>query len=140
MNRPADELPYLDEHSIRIAASRERVWTALQDYAATSLRIPDRSPLAGLLGTEPRAGFDVAERAPLERLTLVGRHRFARYLLTFELTDAGAAATQLRAQSYAEFPGVGGRLYRALVIGSRAHVVATNHILRSVRRLTLASA
>ena len=72
-----------------------------------------------------------------ERLTLVRRHRFARYMLTFELADVTERSTQVRAQSYAAFPGVRGRVYRTLVIGTRAHVVATNHVLRSVRRLAM---
>jgi hypothetical protein len=134
MRHSNGELPYVDEHAVRIAASREQVWIALQHYAATSLRLSDRSPLARLLGTEPRAGFEVAESAPTESLTLVGSHRFSRYMLRFELSDAGEGATQLRAQTYAVFPGFGGRVYRAMVIGSRAHVVATNRMLRSVRR------
>jgi hypothetical protein len=115
------------------------VWSALQHYAATSLRIPEGNLIARLLGTEPRAGFEVAESAPTQSLTLVGRHRFSRYMLVFELTDGGEGATRLRAETYAQFPGVRGQVYRALVIGTRAHLVATNHILRSVRRLCLES-
>jgi len=136
MSPAHDELPYVDEHAIRIAASRELVWSALQRYAATSLRIPEGNPIARLLGTEPRAGFEVLESAPTHSLTLVGRHRFSRYMLTFALTDGAEGATELRAQTYALFPGVRGQVYRALVIGTRAHLVATNHILRSVRRLS----
>jgi hypothetical protein len=139
MSRLHGELPYVDEHAITIAAPREHVWSALQHYAATSLRIHEDNPIARLLGTEPRAGFEVEESAPTQSLTLVGRHRFSRYMLKFELTDAGQGATQLRAQTYAQFPGFRGQVYRALVIGSRAHVVATNHVLRSVRRLSLES-
>ena len=60
-------------------------------------------------------------------------------MLAFEVADASDGATQLRAKTYAEFPGVRGRAYRALVIGTRAHVVAANHILRSIRRLALES-
>jgi len=60
-------------------------------------------------------------------------------MLAFEVSDASDGATQLSAQTYAEFPGVRGRAYRALVIGTRAHVVATHHILRSIRRLALVS-
>jgi len=131
------ELPYIDEHAARIPVSRDAVWTALQRYAASSLSGEDGSPLARILGTEPRAGFEVLDSVPGERLTLVGRHRFARYMLTFELADATVGATQLRAQSYAAFPGVHGRVYRALVIGTRLHVVATNHLLRSIRRLSI---
>ncbi len=131
------ELPFVDEHTIRIAASRDLVWTALQRYAVSSLRITEGSPLARVLGTEPAAGFEISERTPGERLTLVGRHRFSRYLLSFEVTEAGNGDTRLHALTYAAFPGVTGRVYRALVIGTRAHVVATNHILRSIRRLSL---
>jgi len=139
MSRLRGELPYVDEHAIRIAAPRELVRSALQHYAAKSLRIAEGNLIARLLGTEPRAGFEVAESAPGESLTLVGRHRFSRYMLVFELTDGAEGATQLHAQTYAEFPGLSGRVYRALVIGTRAHVLATNRILRSVRRLSLES-
>lgn len=135
---PADHgLPYVDEHAITIPAARERVWTALREYAVTSLRIAPGHPLARLLGTEPPRGFDVAESTPAERLTLVGRHRFSRYLLAFELTDAGDGATLLRARTYAAFPGLGGRVYRGLVIGTRAHAVVTRHLLRAIRRSSL---
>jgi hypothetical protein len=139
MSRLRGELPYVDEHAITIAASRELVWRALQHYAATSLHIAEGSPIARLLGTHPRAGFEVAESAPTQSLTLVGRHRFSRYMLRFDLTDGGERSTQLSAQTYAQFPGFRGQVYRALVIGTRAHLVATNHMLRSVRRLSLES-
>jgi hypothetical protein len=133
----ADELPYVDEHAISIAAPRELVWSVLQHYASTSLRIP-QGP-ARLLGTEPPAGFEVAESAPTQSLTLVGRHRFSRYMLAFDLTDGGEGATQLRARTYAQFPGLRGQAYRALVIGTHAHVVATKHLLRKIRRRSLES-
>jgi hypothetical protein len=42
----------------------------------------------------------------------------------------------LRAKTYAEFPGLRGRIYRALVIGTGAHVLATNHMLRAIQRLS----
>lgn len=129
------ELPYIDEHAIRVAEPRDRVWTALNRYVESSLAGAERSPLTKILGTEPRGGFEIAEAVPVERLALVGRHRFSRYRLVFELADADGG-TQLRAQTYAVFPGIHGRAYRALVIGTRLHVVATNHLLRSVRRLS----
>jgi hypothetical protein len=131
------ELPYVDEHAVRIPVSRDLVWTALQRYVASSLLSAEGSLLTRILGTEPRAGFEVLESAPAQRLTLVGRHRFSRYMLDFELTDVTGGATQLRAQTYAAFAGVHGRFYRALVIGTRFHVVATNHLLRSIRRLSI---
>lgn len=131
------ELPYVDEHAIRIAASRDVVWAALQRHVATSLLKAEGTALVRLLGTEPRAGFAVSDSVPEKSLSLSGRHRFARYTLAFELADAQNGATQLRAQTYAAFPGIHGRVYRALVIGTRAHVVATRRILRSVRSLSL---
>ena len=47
-------------------------------------------------------------------------------------------STELRAVTDAAFPGPHGRVYRALVISSGGHTVATNRILRSVRRRALA--
>lgn len=132
------DLPYVDEHVIRIAVSRELVWTALQRYVLTSLHLGEGNLLARILGTEPRAGFEVSESVRAERLTLVGRHPFSRYMLAFELTDVMRGTTQLRAQTYAVFPGVRGRIYRALVIGTHAHLAATRHILRSIRRQSIA--
>ena len=68
---------------------------------------------------------------------MAGRHRFSHYRLVFELVDAADDETHLSARTYAEFPGLRGRVYRALVIGTRLHVLATNQILRSVRRAAL---
>jgi hypothetical protein len=53
-----------------IAAPRARVWSALQHYTATSLRIPEGSPIARLLGTQSRAGFEVLDSAPAYSLTV----------------------------------------------------------------------
>jgi hypothetical protein len=110
MSPARGELPYVHEHAITIAASRSRVWSALQRYTATSLRIPEGSPIARLLGIRPRAGFEVLDSAPAHSLTLAGRHRFARYRLTFDLTDAAEGATRLRpdlrAASWRLWPGL----------------------------------
>ncbi|MGH3724993.1 MAG: hypothetical protein ACRDUS_12830 [Mycobacterium sp.] len=128
---------YIDEHAIRISAPRDRVWENLQHYVEAFLRSADRSPIGLLLGTRPRAGFAVDGMEPERRLSLAGQHRFSRYELVFELGETSDGGTQLRAQTYADFPGLRGRIYRALVIGSRGHVLATNHILRSVKRRTV---
>jgi len=130
------ELPYIDQHAIRISAPRKQAWAALNLYVERSLAGAEGSLLTKVLGTEPRGGFDISETVPEERLTLVGRHRFSRYMLVFELGDTADGATQLRATTYAAFPGVHGRVYRALVIGTRLHVVATKHLLRGIRRQT----
>lgn len=130
------ELPFVDEHTLRIEAPRERVWPVLERYAEKALTTPDRGLLATLLGTEPRSGFAVASSVPGERLELAGRHRFSRYELVFELTDAGdGTATRLHGLTYAVFPGLHGRLYRALVIGTRLHVVATRRMMGAVARI-----
>ncbi|HEU0191880.1 MAG TPA: hypothetical protein VFR17_11535 [Mycobacterium sp.] len=129
-----DELPYIDEHTVRVDAPRKPVWTALQEYMRSLLSNAERNPLLALLGPQPRAGFAVAERTEQRRLALVGRHRFSRYRLVFELTDAPGGGTLVHALSYAAFPGLHGRAYRALVIGTRLHVVATNHMLHAIRR------
>ena len=69
---------------------------------ATFLRIPEGSPIATLLGSQPRTNFEVLDSARAHSLTLAGRHRFTRYMLTFELNDAAEAATHLRTQTCAE--------------------------------------
>ena len=66
----------------------------------------------------------------------MGEHRFSRYALIFRIDrDArrpGAARAPRRGPSS---PAAAGAAYRALVIGTRGHVVATRSILRSVRKL-----
>jgi hypothetical protein len=72
-------------------------------------------------------GFAVASAERPVRLELRGRHRFASYALVF-LIEGGS----VRAQTYAAFPGIKGRAYRALVIGSGAHGVVTRRLLRRI--------
>lgn len=130
-------LPYVDEHSIDISASRDAVWSALEHFVATSLYIEGGSWLGRLLEAEPPGGFDVAASEEKRCLSLAGHHRFARYELVFDLSDASDApggATRLRATTYAAFPGLKGSVYRGLVIGTRIHVLATRSMLRRVQR------
>ncbi|CAJ1498081.1 hypothetical protein [[Mycobacterium] holstebronense] len=127
------DLPYIDEHTLRIDAPRNRVWSALQRYVEAMLRDNERNRMLAPLGLQPRAGFEVAESVEPQRIGLVGQHRFSRYRLVFELTDDQAGATRVHAHSYGAFPGLHGGIYRALVIGTRMHVVATNHLLRGIR-------
>ncbi len=128
---------FVDEHRVRIAAPRERVWEALRRYVDAAL-VRDRDSLLGrLLGTEPRSGFAVAHEVSGSQVGLSGRHRFSRYCLVFELADAGDETTEVIARTFADFPGFHGRVYRALVIGTRAHVLALRVMFRSIRRLSL---
>jgi hypothetical protein len=125
------DLPFVDEHRARLPHSRERVWSALDRYAARSLRLPPL--LAPVLGTDPAEGFARTTVRPPDRLDLEGRHRFSTYLLRFDLDEDGDG-TVLRASTYAVFPGLRGRVYRALVIGSGGHAVAVRRMLRAVER------
>jgi hypothetical protein len=129
-----ERLPYIDEHAMTIGVARDRVWDALERVTSASLADAERNPVTKILGTQPRAGFAVAESVEHERLALAGRHRFARYSLTFELDDVGGGITRLRALTHAAFPGVRGQIYKTLVIRSRGHVLATRLILRRVAR------
>ncbi|ORW66832.1 SRPBCC family protein [Mycolicibacter senuensis] len=128
-----DDLPYIDEHTVDVAAPRQLVWSGLRRYVESLLDGAERNPLVALLGPQPRAGFAVAESVEQQRLSLTGRHRFSRYRLVFALSDAPDGGTRVHALSYAAFPGLRGRVYRGLVIGTRLHVVATNYMLHGIR-------
>ncbi|GAB3828523.1 hypothetical protein [Kribbella italica] len=122
------EPPFVDQHSRTIPYPRDVVWRALTEHATGDLLIGPHNPLALILGTKPRGGFEIADSVEGKTLDLVGRHHFSNYLLRFELEGD----TKLSALTYAAFPGPHGRLYRLLVITSGAHAIATRGILRSV--------
>jgi hypothetical protein len=136
-----EALPYVDEHSQRVEASPEAVWTALLKVLRRTMGGSSR--FARILGCDPVQGtaefagrpgdavpgFEVIEAEPGRRLALRGRHRFSSYALTFVLDG-----DQLRAQTHAAFPGWLGRLYRAAVIGSGGHRIITRRLLRQVAR------
>lgn len=131
-------LPYVDELAVTIDAPRAAVWDALLRHVDHLLDATSKRRLARILGAEPATGFVQSERVVQRRLALTGRHRFARYELMFELADA-AKGTVLRAITYAAFPGLGGRIYRALVVGTRLHVLVTRGMLTAVQRRALAA-
>jgi hypothetical protein len=138
-----EPLPYVDEHSHRIDAPADVVWTAL--LKVLRREIAGSAPIARILGCDPAQGtaefagrpgeavpgFRVVEAEPGRRLELRGRHRFSNYALTFVLDG-----DRLRAQTHAEFPGFLGQLYRAAVIGSGGHRLITRRLLRQVARAT----
>jgi hypothetical protein len=139
------ELPYVDEHAIDVDAPPQEVWGALwktlsrstgaSSLAARALGCDDcRADSGGLpaVGTAI-VGFRVARAHPPAELALEGRHRFSRYALVFQIEELGGAASRLRAETRADFPGVAGRAYRLLVIGSKGHVVAVRRLLRGVK-------
>ncbi|WP_067570712.1 hypothetical protein [Nocardia acidivorans] len=117
-----ERLPYIDQHSTIIPADRARTWSAL---LRTTCKDPDD------LSTLPR-GFTVDEADPPNRLALTGHHPFSRYALVFLLAEESPTVTRLTAESWGEFPGLHGRVYRALVIGSGGHRVVVRAVLERV--------
>jgi hypothetical protein len=142
----ADVLPYIDEHHIEVGAPADRVWLALGKVVASSFA--QRAEGAGrVLGVRPATrtgdplvegstlvGFRVERAEPGKELALYGEHRFSRYSLTFRLDRSSPERTLLRAETRAVFPRPTGKVYRALVIGSRGHVLVVRRMLRAVKR------
>ena len=138
-----EPLPYIDEHSERVDAQADAVWAEL--LKTLRRQTGGSASIARILGCDPAVGtaefagrpgetvpgFRVIESEPGRRLALRGRHRFSSYALTFVLDG-----DHLRAQTHAVFPGVLGQLYRAAVIGTGAHRLATRRLLRQVARAT----
>ncbi|HEY1907293.1 MAG TPA: hypothetical protein VGG91_14700 [Myxococcaceae bacterium] len=136
-----EQLPFLDEHRERFDVPADVAWTALVGIlrrrmggAGSLARVLGCDPVEGTPGFSGRVGetlpgFRVVDSEPGRRLALRGQHRFARYALTF-LIDGG----ELCARSEAEFPGVHGRLYRALLMGTGGHRLVTRGLLRQVAR------
>jgi hypothetical protein len=135
MENMAADLPFVDEHAIGIAAPRAVVWAVLHRYAA-AMAGHDSALLGAALGAQPRSGFALAEVADGAPLRLRGQHRFSRYELVFAVADGPAGGSLVVARTFAEFPGLRGRVYRMLVIGTRLHVLATRRMLSAVRRLS----
>jgi len=127
-----ERLPYIDEHRMTVGATPEQTWAALM---ATARRYLSPAPrlFVALWRLEPESGFAIAEEIAPRRLALRGHHRFSRYELAFEL-DPAAAGVTLRARTSAVFPGIAGRAYRALVIGSGGHRIVVRRILRDIAR------
>jgi hypothetical protein len=143
---PIEQLPYVDEHAVRVNATERETWDALLATLPRSLDTEASRRFASLLGVEHRVasgepgtigstlpGFVCSRAVEPTVLALLGAHRFSRYALIFRV-ERTAAGTRLRAETRAEFPGAKGRVYRALVIGTRGHVLAVRRILRAVKR------
>lgn len=145
---PGRQLPYVDELTVDVGADRDVTWTALlrvveRSFASARGRGPAR--LLACEDTEPSGprplaqgsafpGFHVEAAEAGRELALAGRHRFSTYLLTFHLEEVGSARTRLTAETRADFPGIKGSVYRALVIGTRVHVLVTRRLLTATKR------
>jgi hypothetical protein len=141
-------LPWVDEHAAEIAAPVDAVWPALLrtvERMTAGGAAPRYARAVGCADTEaggPRplevgstvAGFHVAALTAERLLVLAGSHHFSDYELVFRLEPLGGVRTRVVAETRAEFPGLTGGAYRALVIGTRMHVLVTRRVLRSVAR------
>lgn len=141
-------LPFIDAWSVDVQAPALAVWDTILEsmpgpHGSLALRVwavvwgADPAEANGLgshvLGAE-RPGLAVCEVVRPATYALTGRHRFARYQLVFRIDQRSATRSRLTAETFADFPGTAGRLYRALVIDSRAHALvvrATLHLLRT---------
>ena len=113
-----ERLPYIDEHAIPIPADRAATWDG---RAAGHVPRPGREindpatvPFGFVLDEADATGAVRAEGPALVRELSTGVHPAPTYP-----TDR----TRLAAQTWAAFPGIKGRIYRALVIGSGGHRV-----------------
>lgn len=118
-----EQLSYIDEHAISVDADRAETWSAL-----LAVMCRDASDTS----TVP-AGFVLDESRAPERLALKGRHLFAAYRWAFELDADGPQRTRIRSATWANFPGLHGKIYRALVIGSGGHRIAVRWTLNRIR-------
>ena len=144
--RAPEALPYIDRHSVVVGAAPHLVWGSLVHALERASGRRARA-VVRLLGADPAApggrlpevgatvpGFAVVTTAPGSRLELAGRHRFSQYGLVITLTAKPDGRTLLAAHTHARFPGLHGRAYRALVIGSRGHRVLVRRMLRSIAK------
>lgn len=143
-----EDLPHIDEHALVVAADVGEVWRVLLGEVDRAFVRTGSGAVARLMGCAQRSadgprplregstipGFQVSTAVPGAELVLSGRHRFSVYALTFRLDPAGPGRTRLCAVTRARFPGVTGRVYRALVIGSRGHVFVVRRFLAGVAR------
>jgi hypothetical protein len=148
MSTASDRLSHIDEHAVAVAAPAATTWEALLRVIEGSVSAGAAPGLARALGCADTAasgprplapgsalpGFHVASAEPPLELALAGSHRFSDYALIFRLDELEDGRSQVRAETRAEFPGFKGGVYRALVIGTRMHVLVTRRILEAARK------
>jgi len=142
----AEELPFIDEHTIEVGADPETVWRALiETFGGSENRLFEA--YARVIGVDPvssagkldqagstRTGFRVREAIAPNRLHLTGSHRFSDYSLVWKISEQDSGQSELSATTRARFPGLHGRAYKAMVIDSGAHARITRRMLTGVGR------
>ncbi len=116
-----ERLPYIDEHAITVDADAAR--HGPPSYERCAAIPPNRAP---------HSDSAIGRCTPRQRLALGGRHPFSIYEWIFELDDLGPHRTRVRSQTWAAFPGIHGKIYRALVISSGGHAVAVRQVLKRI--------
>jgi hypothetical protein len=143
----SDHLPFIDEHSVSIDAEPDSTWEALERVVNRSFASGTTARFSRIVGctdttsSGPRPlssgsampGFHVERADPARELVLAGTHRFSDYALVFRLDSSGNGRTLLHAETRAAFPGLRGRIYRTLVIGTRIHVLVTRRLLDATK-------
>lgn len=122
---------FIDDRRVAVDGSVEQAWRAAREYAE-GLVAPSGGWFPRLLGAEPSSGFRIAEEVAPRRVSLQGRHRFARYALDFRMASTDGTV-EVSAISYSDFPGVTGLAYRTAVVGSHGHGVAVRRMLSTIR-------
>jgi hypothetical protein len=142
-----DSLPLIDEQAIDIDADPWLTWRSLHELLEQSRKSKGRKLVARVVGCDAAhgnsaslqavgatlPGFSVAVVDAPARLDLAGSHHWARYCLSYRLEELRSGETRLVAQTRAEFPGLSGDVFQAIVIGTRLHVVAVRAAMRSVK-------
>jgi hypothetical protein len=131
LTTPIEDLPLIDTHSVAVTAAPEATFDAVQRRFAGFLSGPLGAVVRRAWGCEQAEAFEVVEGKRPELLVVAGKHRFSRYGIVFRIT-ATDNGSRLSAESRAAFPGLHGRAYRALVVGTRLHVLATRRLLREI--------
>ncbi len=126
-----EPLPFVDEHRWPVTATVARTWDAVVRLVHGRLSRPAPARFAALWRLEPASGFAISDESAPHRVALRGRRRFCRYELELSVED-GPGIVTIRARTCAEFPGVAGSTYRALVIGSGGHGWVVRQLLRKI--------
>jgi hypothetical protein len=136
-------LPFIDEFDVPVDAAPTETFLAAVRGMSRAFETAGGRAFSAWLRCEHRGstfsvppeigqeanGFRVARADAPTALVLEGRHRFAIYRLSFLIDPVGEGRSRLRARTHARFPGVSGRLYRALVIGSGGHALIVRRML-----------
>lgn len=140
-------LPRIDEHDIAVDVPADEAWPFLMAAFTRLATRPSWRAYGRVVRCEPDGangdpamvgatvpGFRVVRSTPPTEWALEGRHAFSRYALTFRVDPLDDETCRITAETRAEFPGPHGTVYRALVIGTRGHVVGVRGILQMIKR------